>query len=166
ARGWDYLNRLRGMIESADAGDRIRLIEECQDVKQFYQIADICCCCSWEESHPRVVLEAMAFGKPLVATRVGGIPEQVVHEQSALLIPPGDSAALGEAIQRLLEEPRFAQELGVNARQRFEDEFTSDVMISKYLSLVREIITNDKVSTRETSAARVNHPPAIHETRN
>jgi glycosyltransferase involved in cell wall biosynthesis len=75
------------------------------------------------ETFPMTVLEAMADGCPVVATRVGGIPEMVADEREACLVPPGDAAALAAAWQRLLAAPDAAVRLGDGGRARFLAEF-------------------------------------------
>jgi glycosyltransferase involved in cell wall biosynthesis len=83
----------------------------------FYGLADLAVLCSRSEGSPNALLEAMGAGLPIVATRVGGIPEIVRHEDSALLVPSGDAAALAAAIRRLLEDPALAQRLAAGARR-------------------------------------------------
>lgn len=72
---------------------------------------------------PNVLIEAMAMGLPVVATRVAAIPEIVVHGETGLLVPPRDSAALSEAIERLATDDHLRVRLGVNGRARAERMF-------------------------------------------
>jgi glycosyltransferase involved in cell wall biosynthesis len=76
------------------------------------------------EAVSRAALEWMAAGRPLVATRVGGLPELVEDGVTGLLIPPGDSAALADAIKSLLDDPRRAEEMGRAGRERWEEYFS------------------------------------------
>lgn len=76
-----------------------------------------------------VLLEAMALGKPVVATRVGGIPEIVNHEQTGLLVPPGDTVELGRALLSLLQDAQIRDVLGENGKQRVKDRFLLDHML-------------------------------------
>jgi glycosyltransferase involved in cell wall biosynthesis len=140
AREGPYLDRLRGTILHGGATERIHLIHESADVLAYYAIADVFCCCSFEESHPRVVLEAMAFGVPIVATSVWGIPEQVEDGVSALLVQPGDPLALAARIGELLEDPAQAVALGRAARQRFEERFRADLMNRRYEDLFTSML--------------------------
>jgi glycosyltransferase involved in cell wall biosynthesis len=73
---------------------------------------------SLSEGLPVALLEAMAWGRPIVATRMGGVPEVVDDGVEALLVPPGDPAALAAAIGRLLEDPGERLRLGRAARER------------------------------------------------
>lgn len=77
-----------------------------------------------EDALPYVVLDAMAFGKPIVATQVGGIPEQVMDGESGILVSPGDSLALAEAIKKLLKNPALATRLGQNACAQVREKFS------------------------------------------
>lgn len=69
------------------------------------------------EELPSVLIEAMAAGLPVIASRVGGIPALVDHDVNGLLVPPGDPAALAAAISRVLAEPGTAARLAAAARQ-------------------------------------------------
>lgn len=71
-----------------------------EDVASFLAAADALVLPSWAEGTPNVVLEALAAGRPVVATRVGGIPDVVEHERTGLLVPPRDATALADAIER------------------------------------------------------------------
>lgn len=75
------------------------------------------------------LVEAMAAGKPVIGTRVGGIPEVIQHNKTGLIVPPSDSNALAMAIRDLLSNPRKTREFGENGRQRFFDLFTEEKMI-------------------------------------
>ena len=71
-----------------------------------------------------VLLEAMACETPVVCTSVGGMPELVPHDETGLVVPPGDSAALGEAVERLLDDPALARRYGEAGRRRVLARFT------------------------------------------
>lgn len=83
---------------------------------------------SVQESFPYAVLEAMRAGKPVIATRIAGIPEQIEDGVSGLLVAPGDPDALASAMERVLREPGAARSLGDAARRRFQERFTLDRM--------------------------------------
>jgi sugar transferase (PEP-CTERM/EpsH1 system associated) len=81
------------------------------------------------EGHPLAILEAMAAGKPVVTTRVGGNPEAVEDGVTGLLVPPGDSAALGQAIAALVRDPARARAMGEEGRRRVERMFSLEASI-------------------------------------
>lgn len=74
------------------------------------------------------VLEAMKMGKPMVVTACDGIPEDVADEREGLVVPKGDPQALAQAIQRLLKNPKLARTLGMNAKKRYNEEFSLELM--------------------------------------
>jgi glycosyltransferase involved in cell wall biosynthesis len=86
------------------------------------------------------LLEAMAAGRPVVATRVGGNPEVVVDGQTGLLVPPGDAEAMADAVLRLLRDAALAQRMGQAARRRVEAEFTLPRMVRRMEDLYDELL--------------------------
>ena len=90
------------------------------------------------EGLPIAVLEAMAAGLPVVSTTVNGIPEAVEHEESGLLVPPGDPPALADAIERVAGDAELRARLGERGRRRYEQQFTLDRMIDRFEELYAE----------------------------
>ncbi len=86
---------------------------------------------------PTVTFEAMAAGKPVVASALGGLLDQVSDGVTGLLVAPGDSAALGQAMARLASDPALVERMGAAARQRFESEFRADIVIDRIESVYR-----------------------------
>ncbi len=86
------------------------------------------------------LLEAMAAGRPVVATRVGGNPEVVVDGVSGLLVPPRDPQAMADAVLRLLREPELARRMGEAASRRVEKEFSLPRMVHRMESLYDEML--------------------------
>lgn len=86
---------------------------------------------SYIENLPMTVLEAMAAGMPIVASRIGGIPDAVVHEGNGLLVEPGDVTALVVALDRLLTDPGFADRLAQASRVRFESRYGPRIIVPK-----------------------------------
>ncbi len=84
---------------------------------------------------PVALMEAMATGRPVVATQVSGLPELVIDEQCGLLVPPGDPAALAEALGRLASDPALVRRLGEGARAQVLDGFDIDECADRLLSL-------------------------------
>ncbi|MGA9351109.1 MAG: glycosyltransferase family 4 protein [Anaerolineae bacterium] len=89
------------------------------EVRRLQQACDIVVVPSiFQEPHPLVVCEAMAAGKPVVASRVGGIPETVIDGQTGILFPEGDHWALALALRHLIENPDLRCQMGNAARER------------------------------------------------
>jgi glycosyltransferase involved in cell wall biosynthesis len=78
----------------------------------------------WDDPHPTVVCEAMAAGRPVVASRVGGITETVMDGKTGFLVPPGDPQALSEALARLVEDDELRARMGHNGRERVAADFS------------------------------------------
>lgn len=87
-----------------------------------------------------VLLEAMAAGRPVVASRVGPIPEIVLHGETGLLVEPGQPGPLAEALLEVLENPRLAARLGAAGRQRVSQHFTLGKMVADTESLYTEVL--------------------------
>ena len=82
----------------------------------------------WPEPCATVVLEGMAMGKPMVVTDVGGMPDMVDHGVTGLVVPPGDAAALAQAMTTLVEDPSLRRRMGVAARRKLESFKASQVV--------------------------------------
>jgi glycosyltransferase involved in cell wall biosynthesis len=93
----------------------------------------------WPENAPMAVLEPMAAAKPVVASRVGGIPEQVRDGVEGILVPPGDARALAAAMLRVARDREFARRLGSAGRQRVLEMFTPAVHLHGLLQAYRRV---------------------------
>jgi len=102
--------------------------------------ADIFVLPSHSEELPMAVLEAMAYGLPVVATQTGGIPEAVEHGRSGLLVPIGDVEGLTEALVQLIENPKLRQEMGEAGRRLAETKFDQDLIVEKLISIYESIL--------------------------
>jgi glycosyltransferase involved in cell wall biosynthesis len=91
------------------------------------------------ESFGIVVLEAMAMGRPVVASRIGGIPDIVVDGETGFLVPPGDLQALRHAIQRLLNDPVLRERMGTLAKQRVV-EFQAKTVVPRIERVYQEVL--------------------------
>jgi glycosyltransferase involved in cell wall biosynthesis len=117
----------------------------------YYAAADVCVVPSHYEPFGLVAIEAMASGTPVIASDVGGLQFTVVNEKTGLLVPPKDSQAFAEAIDRVLNNPQWRDLLGKNARRRVEKQFSWNGVASQlrefYLDLIEannEITSIDK----------------------
>ena len=88
------------------------------------------------EGIPVVLMEAMAMRRPVVASRLSGIPELVEDGRSGLLVPPGDADAVAEALLRLARDARLRRELGLAGRRRVEAAFSLEGEVDRLLALV------------------------------
>jgi glycosyltransferase involved in cell wall biosynthesis len=97
---------------------RVTLVGGATDVRPHLRRARVFALASTSDAAPNAVLEAMAMAVPVVATRVGGVPELVAHGETGLLVEPGDAPALAEALVALLTDPQRARAMGAAARER------------------------------------------------
>lgn len=110
-----------------------------EDVLRVVAALDVFVLCSRSETFPLALVEAMALGKPVVAARVGGVPEIVDHEANGLLFASEDEAALVQALRRLLADDEARQRLGAEARRKVASSFTEEIMAERLLGLYREL---------------------------
>lgn len=89
------------------------------------------------------LLEAMAAGCAIVASRVGGIPDIIRHEEDALLIDPTDETTLTRALERLLLDASLRERFGTNARRRFLEEFEAQRMTARYVDAYSAVAAGD-----------------------
>jgi glycosyltransferase involved in cell wall biosynthesis len=111
-----------------------------EDMPVHFAAADVCVVPSHYEPFGLVAIEAMASGTPVVASEVGGLKYTVVPEQTGLLAPPKDEAAFAEAIDRILSDPAWRDELGRNARARVEQEFSWDGVAAQLSELYTALL--------------------------
>ena len=105
-----------------------------------FRAADIFCCPSiWQEPFGMVNVEAMATGLPVVATRMGGIPE-IFENGGALLVPPNNAAAIADAIERLIANPEERRRIGEAGLRSFRQHFSWEAIHSAYDRLLAEAV--------------------------
>jgi glycosyltransferase involved in cell wall biosynthesis len=111
----------------------------CANVWPYYSLADVFALPSHSEGSPNALLEAMAAGVPIVASKVGGVPETVEDDLSALLVPPSDPVAMASALARVLEDPALAARLVVNASERLKSCFSPESRYQALLDVYRSV---------------------------
>ena len=132
---------LEGLARELGVGDRAVFAGLRDDVETMLRAADLLVLPSHTEALPTVILEAMATGLPVVATRVGGVPELVEPDRSAVLVPPGDEAALREAIHRVLVDSSLQRALGARGREIVEEKFRVEAMCKAREELFRGLVS-------------------------
>jgi rhamnosyl/mannosyltransferase len=112
-----------------------------EELIYFYHACDVFVLPSLYESFGNVQLEAMACGKPVVNTNIPtGVPEVSIHEQTGLTVPPEDSSALSQAINRLIENHEERIRYGEKARERVKNFFSIESVSEKILSLYEKLL--------------------------
>ncbi len=109
---------------------------------QCLKAADVLIYPSLADNHPLVVLEAMSCQLPCVAFAVGGIPEQIVHGQTGLLVPKGDVDMLANYALRILQQPLLKKRLRSQSLKRFQNHFTSERMGEQYLHIYSRLMAD------------------------
>lgn len=125
--------------------DRVRMLGEREDVPELLAACDVFVLPSLFEGLPVSVLEAMASARPVIATAIGGTAEVVAHEETGLLVPPGDAASLAGAIDRLLGDPVLAARLAARGRALVEQEFSATVMAERVAQLYDQLLSHGRV---------------------
>ena len=154
-----YLGELKTLAARLGLGDRVVFTGLRSDVPTLIAGVDVAVMPSLNEALSNALLESMASGAPVVATRVGGTPEALVDGENGLLVPPGDSAALATAITRLLDTPEFAVHLGRAARQSIADRFSIERMTATTEDLYRRLLAR----AARTRRGLVNQEPTWSE---
>jgi glycosyltransferase involved in cell wall biosynthesis len=111
------------------------------DIKEILSAVDLLVVPSLLEGFPMVTLEAMAMAKPIVATRIDGITEQISDGVDGILVPPKDPSALTEAVIKVLNDQELARSMGMSARKKVEREFSIEKMVAEteevYMSVLK-----------------------------
>ncbi len=135
----DDFSPFRGEVRRLGLEDRVIVCEKVNDIEDYLQIADVGLFTSESESFCLSILEAMYFGCPSVATRVGGIPEVMADGQTGRLVPFGDAAALVAALEELINYPARRAELGKAAQKSARTNFSAAGIVPKYEALYRRV---------------------------
>src|SRR5262245_26917088 len=170
--------RLQGKLEQLDLSSRVNLLGSLsQDaVLEKLQAADIFALASTTDAQgatdvfPTVILEAMASARPVVSTRLAGIPELVVDGQSGMLAPSRDSNALAHALEQLLREPELRLRFGRAGRARIEQHFQIEQTVAPLVEMLKrscsrrhmgdENISRSELGTTKSNRNRASHPPS------
>jgi len=143
-------------VRAAGLADRFRFLGFRRDAPALIPLFDIAAVPSHQEPLGNASLEAMAAGRPVVGSRVGGIPEMVVDGQTGLLVPPRDASALAAALGRLIQDGETRARFGKAGRQRAESVFS----VPAHAARVQEVYEEMLSSRHATSRRRLLPTPA------
>jgi glycosyltransferase involved in cell wall biosynthesis len=130
---------LQELTRSFHLSDAVRFLGHRQDVPRLLAASDLLVLPSYYEGLPNVVLEAMRFRKPVVATAAPGTTEVVADKQTGLLVPMRDPKELARAIRAVVEDRELARRLGEAGRARVEAEFRAATMVERFAGLYEEL---------------------------
>jgi glycosyltransferase involved in cell wall biosynthesis len=131
---WETLAKQLGI------GEHVSFAGRRDDMAGVYASLDIVVLPSLLEALPMCLLEAMAAGKPVIATRVGAVPKVINAERTGLLLEPGDVGGLASAILRLLSDPKLARQLGENGCEHVVRNFSAEAMAKGYVAKYQQVL--------------------------
>ena len=149
----DLRPALERQIAAGQLQERVRLLGFHADVPGLIRACDLFVLPSPAEPFGLVLLEAMALGRPVIATDSGGPREIVAQNQTGLLVPPKNPAALAEAICCLINDPQARAEMGAAGEARYRAQFTAARMAREMLALYHEVLPPTETPIREPLAA-------------
>lgn len=133
---------LLNLAKETGYGDKIRFLGFETDMYGFLNTIDINCLTSLCESFPYSMLEGAVMGKPMVASRVGGIPSLVVEGETGLLFESGDYAAMSEKLLEMIDNPSLTQEMGDRIKNRVTTLFTNESFAKRHMEIYTSIVND------------------------
>jgi len=129
----------RDLTRYLNLQDAVRFLGQREDIPAILPAGDVMLMTSLSEAHSVSLLEGMACRLPIVATRVGGVPETVVDSETGLLVAPGDAEAIAEAVIRVLSDPNLRVRMGQAGFVRVQSTFRQETMHQQYLKIYRHL---------------------------
>ncbi|HEU4928899.1 MAG TPA: glycosyltransferase family 4 protein, partial [Candidatus Krumholzibacteria bacterium] len=142
---------LESLARELSMADRVSFLGLRADVDVVLRAADALVLPSRTEALPTVLLEAMASGLPVVATRVGGVPEIVEEGRSGLMVPPEDASALGSVLARVATDATLRRSLGERGRAVVESRFRVETMCENRMAYFEELLARETAIPAVTS---------------
>jgi glycosyltransferase involved in cell wall biosynthesis len=139
---------LRDQAQRLGLADRAVFLGHRADVPALLASCDVFVLPSLYEGLPLAVLEAMAAGRPVVTTAVGGTDEVVCDRETGLLVPPNDPRALASAIRTLLDEPRLAARLAAAGKTRVAAQFSAERMVQSVTQTYDDLLDRHQATTQ------------------
>ncbi|MFO0917554.1 MAG: glycosyltransferase family 4 protein, partial [Planctomycetaceae bacterium] len=138
---------LRRLAQELGVTDHITFVPNLTDFDEALEATDIFCLPSLQQGLGTIMLEAMALGRPVIATRVGGVFQVIQDGKTGLLVPPTDSRQLADRILQLLDHPEEARRLGQSARAEVAGQFHVERMIEQTVKIYREVLESNALTT-------------------
>ena len=138
----EKLAGLKIQSEQLGLSDDVVFLKNREDVPYLLSLADIYVLPSLLDNQPLSLIEAQIAGVPAVVSDAGGLPEMVEHEETGLIVPKGDAAALSSSLERLLKDDDFRNKLGMNAKEFAKKHWDMDQAVTRILDIYQN--TNGK----------------------
>ena len=138
----DYRQNLESLVKKYDLGEVVRIVDHCSDMPAAYMLSDVVVSASTDpEAFGRVIIEAQALGRPVIASDHGGARETVLKDQTGWLVPPGDVDALSLALGKVLElDEESRTSLSDTAITNVVENFSREKMCSQTLAVYDEVL--------------------------
>lgn len=151
----NYTNELRALIAEHKLQDRVKLVGHCQDMPAAYLLADIVLSASSSEPEAfgRTTVEAMAMGKPVIATAHGGSIETVINGRTGWLVKPSDPVDMAAALSSALDDMHLCEEYGRNGQERVRERFTKQTMCESTVVLYRKLLAQKQMATTPVTSS-------------
>jgi glycosyltransferase involved in cell wall biosynthesis len=134
------MKSLQARVRRLGLADRIRFTGHRRDIPEILDASDLLVVCSLSEGLSVAIIEAMAAGRAVVATRVGGTPEIVIHDETGLIIEPRDRDALADAILHMAGNPAKRSAMAQRARELAFEKWSVERMVRRFEDIYRALL--------------------------
>lgn len=148
-----YIKQVRSQVKRMGLKQEFRFINFQADIPAVMRAIDLLVACPTQEAFGLTPPEAMAVGKPVVATRIGGLVESVAHGVNGLLVPSQNAAALSQAIIQVLSDDQLAQQFGAAGQARFQEMFDNERNVIRHEEIYSDVIR--RVMKREVASVKI-----------
>lgn len=143
----DYIEECKKAIADVGAQDKATILDVKKNVLPFYFAADVVLVPSFNEVLPLVICESMAFERPVIASKIDGIPEALDHLHEGMLMEPGNVEQLVEFVELLHDDPSLRKSMGSRGRKRVMSQFSFDNMSKTYRQEISKDLKMDLVKS-------------------
>jgi len=128
------------LVDEYDLKEKVIFAGYRNDIRDLLAIVDVFVLPSYREGMPMSIIEAMAMGKAVVATNIRGCREEVINNETGLLVPVGKPRKLANALLKILKDEKLASKMGQNGRVRVEAEFNEEIVLKKQINKIKQWI--------------------------
>lgn len=136
----DYVKQLKTFVKLNGLNERVQFLGSITDMNSFYRICDLIVIPSKSEPFGRTVIEAMANEKPIIATKVGGIPEIIDDEKNGILVEFGDTTQLRNAILRIKSDHQFSNSIKRDGYKTAAQKYTTEKYVNSIIKVIQNVM--------------------------